>query len=48
LVPQENFLLRGRKVGILLMEDRLDVNNFIVCLYGVTKGIRPKTIPSTR
>ncbi len=47
LVPQENFLLRGRKVGILLMEDRLDVNNFIVCLYGVTKSIRPKTIPST-
>jgi hypothetical protein len=47
LVPQENFLLRGRKVGILLMEDRLDVNNFIVCLNGVTKSIRPKTIPRT-
>ncbi len=48
LVQQENFLLRWRKVGILLMEDRLDFNNFIVCLYGVTKSIRPKTIPSTR
>ncbi len=47
LVSQENFLLRGRKVGILLMEDRLDVNTFIVCLNGVTKSIRPKTIPST-
>ncbi len=47
LVPQENFLLRGGKVGILLMEDRLDVNNFIVCLYGVIKIIRPKIIPST-
>ncbi len=48
LAPQENFLLRWRKVGILLMEGRLDFNNFIVCLYGLTKSIRPKTIPSTR
>ncbi len=47
LVPQENFLLKGRKVGILLMEDRLDVNNVIVCLNRVTKSIRPKTKPST-
>jgi hypothetical protein len=38
---------KGKKVGILLMEDRLHFNNIIVCLYGITESIRPKSILST-
>jgi hypothetical protein len=47
LVPQENLLLRRRKVGICLMEHRFQPNNLFVVLSGVSKCIRPKTILTT-